>query len=66
MDGLSGMKIYNKIEVDTRFLPFNYPETLKFIVKRVSHKLSNGDWETSVETDVIPGAYDFSGGGGTP
>jgi hypothetical protein len=66
MDGLSGMKIYNKIEVDTRFLPFNYPETLKFIVKRVSHKLSNGDWETSVDTTVIPGAYDFSGGGGTP
>jgi hypothetical protein len=66
MDGLSGIKIYNKIEVDTRFLPFNYPQTLKFIVKRVSHKLSNGDWETSVETDVIPGAYDFSGGGGTP
>jgi len=64
MDGLSGMKIYNKIEVDTRFLPFNYPQTLKFIVKRVSHKLSNGDWETTVETDVIPGAYDFSGGEG--
>lgn len=66
MDGLSGMKIYNKIEVDTKFLPFNYPQTLKFIVKRVSHKLSNGDWETTVETTVVPGAYNFSGGGGTP
>jgi len=57
MDGLSGMKIYNKIEVDTRFLPFNYPETIKYIVKRVSHKLSNGDWETTLETQSMPGAW---------
>ena len=57
LDGISGIKIYNKIEVDTRFLPYNYPETLKFIVKRVSHKLSNGDWETTIETTVMPGSY---------
>jgi hypothetical protein len=59
MDGLSGMKIYNKIEIDTRFLPYNYPQSLKFIIKRVSHKLSNGDWETSIDTTVMPGAYSF-------
>jgi hypothetical protein len=57
MDGISGMKIYNKIEVDTRFLPSNYKDTLKFIIKRVSHKISNGDWETSIDTDVMPGSY---------
>ena len=57
MDGLSGMKIYNKIEVDTRFLPSNYPENLKFVIKRVSHKISNGDWETSLDTTVMPGSY---------
>jgi len=60
LDGISGIKIYNKIEVDTRFLPYNYPESLKFIVKRVSHKLSNGDWETTIETTVMPGAYSFA------
>jgi hypothetical protein len=57
MDGLSGMKIWNKIEVDTRFLPSNYPENLKFVIKRVSHKLSNGDWETTIDTTVMPGSY---------
>ncbi len=57
MDGLSGMKIWNKIEVDTRFLPYNYPENLKFVIKRVSHKISNGDWETSLDTTVMPGSY---------
>jgi hypothetical protein len=57
MDGLSGMKIWNKVEVDTRFLPYNYPESLKFVIKRVSHKISNGDWETSIDTTVMPGSY---------
>lgn len=53
MDGLSGIKIYNEINVDTRFLPQNYSNNLRFIVKGVNHKLSNSDWETSIETVVI-------------
>jgi hypothetical protein len=57
LDGISGIKIWNKIEVDSRFLPSNYPENLKFVVKRVSHKLSNGDWETSIDTTVMAGSY---------
>jgi len=57
MDGISGIKIYNKIEVDARFLPFNYPQTIKYIVTKVNHKLSNGDWETSIETISMPGAF---------
>lgn len=57
MDGLSGMKIWNKIEVDTRFLPSNYPDSLKFVIKRVSHKILKGDWETSIDTTVMIGAY---------
>ena len=54
MDGLSGIKIYNKLNVSTRFLPSNYPDTLHFIIKGVSHKISNQDWETSLETVVVP------------
>jgi hypothetical protein len=53
MDGLSGIKIYNAVNVDTRFLPRNYPENLQFIIKGVNHKLSNSDWETNIETIVI-------------
>jgi hypothetical protein len=53
MDGISGIKIYNAVNVDTRFLPVNYPESLKFIIKGVNHKLQNNDWETSIETVVI-------------
>jgi hypothetical protein len=53
MDGISGIKIYNSLNVSTRFLPPNYPENLSFIIKGVNHKLSNSDWETTIETVVI-------------
>jgi len=54
MDGLSGIKIYNKLHVNTRFLPSNYGKTLDLIVTGVSHDLSNHDWETQIEATVIP------------
>jgi hypothetical protein len=54
MDGLSGIKIYNKLHVDTRFLPKAYGNTLDLIVTGVSHKLAKNDWETDIEATVIP------------
>ena len=54
MDGLSGIKIYNKLNIDTRFLPRAYGNTLDLIVTGVSHKLANSDWETEIEATVIP------------
>ena len=53
MDGISGIKIYNALNVSTRFLPSDYPDNLQFIVKGVHHKISNQDWETTLETIVI-------------
>jgi len=53
LDGISGIKIYNALNVVTRVLPQNYPNSLKFIVKGVNHKISQNDWETSIETVVI-------------
>lgn len=50
IDGLSGIKIYNRIRVQQSFLPSNYPETLEFIITQVNHKLSGDDWVTSLET----------------
>ena len=54
MDGLSGIKIYNELNVDTSFLPQGYSKTLKFIVTGVDHKLSKNDWETTIHTTLIP------------
>jgi hypothetical protein len=60
MDGISGIKIYNEINVNTKFLPRNYSDSLRFIVKGVNHKLSNSDWETNIETVVISNSGDIN------
>jgi hypothetical protein len=54
MNGISGVKIFNSLSVDTSFLPNNYPKSLRFITKAINHKISNQDWETTLETLVIP------------
>jgi hypothetical protein len=54
LDGISGIKIYNKLEVNTEFLPKVYGETVDLIVTGVSHNLSNNDWTTQIETTLIP------------
>ena len=60
MDGIAGIKIYNEVNVNTSFLPSNYPDSLRFIIKGVNHKLSDGDWETTLETVVISKSNDKS------
>jgi predicted chitinase len=58
LNGISGIKIYNELNVSTKFLPKLYPKSLRFIVKGVNHKLQNNDWETNIETVVIPNALE--------
>jgi hypothetical protein len=53
LEGISGIKIYNAVNVDTRFLPTNYLNNLNFIIKGVNHKIIDGRWETNLETVVI-------------
>jgi hypothetical protein len=60
-DGMSGIKIYNAVNVNTSFLPKRYPDSLNFIVKGVNHKLSGNSWETSIETVVIAQNTDKDG-----
>jgi hypothetical protein len=53
MDGLSGMKIYSKFIVDTDFLPSNYPGNVEFLIKGVTHDISNNKWFTKIESFCI-------------
>ena len=62
MDGLSGIKIYQQIKVDTAYLPTEYPTALKFIIKGVSNKIDSSGWTTSIETVSMP-VIDFVNGG---
>jgi len=52
LEGISGIKIYNRLHVDTRFLPSNYPQTLDFIVTKVNHNLQRNAWTTKLETQA--------------
>jgi hypothetical protein len=54
IDGISGIKIYNELSLDTNFLPVGYTKTTDFIVTGVDHKIQGGDWETSINVTLIP------------
>lgn len=54
MDGLSGMKIYNKFFIDSKFLPENYPDTMEFVITNVSHAIQNNIWVTNITSVAIP------------
>jgi len=54
LDGISGIKIYNVLRVNTEFLPKAYGKTVNLIVTGVSHRLNDNDWETSIEATVMP------------
>jgi hypothetical protein len=73
MDGLSGMKIYNKFNINTEYLPTNYPDIAEFLIKNVVHKIENNKWYTTLESIVtVKGEYNSknsnvlpgNGGGG--
>lgn len=54
MDGLSGMKIFNKFNIDSRFLPKNYPEAMEFVIMNISHTIQNNIWTTNITSAAIP------------
>jgi hypothetical protein len=54
MDGISGMKVYQKFEIDSNFLPTNYPDTLEFLIKGITHTIQNNVWNTTIESMAIP------------
>jgi D-alanyl-D-alanine dipeptidase len=62
--GLSGMKILQKFTINQKFLPYNYPESIEFLVKGLSQKVDNNGWTTSIESLSIP--KDISAGANPP
>jgi len=62
MDGLSGMKIYQKFSADTNFLPTNYPESLEFIIKGITNTIADNQWITNIESfAIVRNPYAISG-----
>lgn len=62
MEGMSGMKVYQKYTIDTSYLPTNYPNNLDFLIKSITHDISNNVWDTTIESIAVPN--NIAGGGG--
>jgi hypothetical protein len=54
MEGLSGMKVYQKYTIDTSYLPSNYPNNLDFLIKSITHDISSNVWDTTIESIAVP------------
>jgi len=50
MEGIAGFRIYNKIKINQDFLPSNYANSLKFLVKGINHKIDGSGWTTNLQT----------------
>ena len=53
MDGLGGMKIYQKFNVDTDFMPSNYPSSIEFLIKNIQHTVKDNKWITKIESFCV-------------
>ena len=54
LDGISGIKIYNQLSIDSEFLPKPYPEVIDFVIMNVTHRISNNAWETEIRAISKP------------
>jgi len=59
LDGISGTKIYNKISINSKFLPTNYStkqgDRLEFVLTNVDHELSKNTWVTKLNSIATVG-----------
>lgn len=62
MDGLGGMKIYEKFSISApsdKILPDIYRDEngaskIDFLIKNISHKISNNKWDTDIKAYTVP------------
>jgi hypothetical protein len=60
-EGISGIKIGNGVPIITSFLPSRYSNSLKFLITKINHKVSDEGWTTETETQVISQNLDKNG-----
>ena len=57
-DGLSGIRIFDQLTIDSRYLPKNYGETLTFIITELDHVIENNKWITKIGTQSRAKLFD--------
>lgn len=60
MDGLSGMRNYERFSITEEILPYSYRSSdslnggvVDFIIKGLTHTISNNQWKTKIESQTI-------------
>ena len=53
-EGISGIKIYNKLNINQKELPASYPKSLKFVITGLQDTISNNTWESKLSTISQP------------
>jgi predicted nucleic acid-binding Zn-ribbon protein len=60
MDGLSGMRNYERFSITEDILPYSYRSSdsenggvIDFIIKGISHNISSNQWKTKIESQTI-------------
>ena len=54
LDGLSGMKIFQKYTITDSFLPQSYRDNIEFIIKGLNHTIDTNGWITNIEGQFMP------------
>jgi hypothetical protein len=50
LEGISGIKIYQRLNLAQKVLPYQYNDSFQFLITQVNHKIENNDWVTSLST----------------
>jgi len=58
MDGLSGMRNYERFAITENVLPYSYRTSneggvIDFLIKGISHSISNNQWKTKIESLTV-------------
>lgn len=54
LEGISGIKLFQKYAINDEILPKNYQNNIEFLTKAVNHSIDQSGWTTSIEGLSIP------------
>lgn len=50
LEGISGIKIYQKFNITQDILPPLYPKKLNFLIRGIDHEIDRSGWRTNIQT----------------
>lgn len=55
IDGMSGMRLYERFNADDRILPPSYgKDNVDLVITTLNHNITSGDWTTQIATKTTP------------